>query len=80
MYWDYPAVSEADRLSRAPVLDATAIRLSPQEAYARLQTEFQPDRVKLGTFDGSSGVQIPFWRRGVHRLRGGRTDAERISA
>ena len=26
MYWDYPAVSEADRLSRAPVLDSTGIR------------------------------------------------------
>ena len=60
MYWDYPAVSEADRLSRAPVLDATAIRLSPQEAYARLQTDFQPDQVKLGTFDGGPAYRFRF--------------------
>jgi hypothetical protein len=66
MYWEYPAVSEADRLSRAPVLDATGIRLSPQEAYARLQTDLQPDHVKLGTFDG----------RPVYRFRFG--DAESI--
>jgi len=66
MYWDYPAVSAADRLSRAPVLDAKGIRLSPQEAYARLQTDLQPDGVKLGTFDG----------RPVYRFRFG--DAESI--
>jgi hypothetical protein len=60
MYWDYPAVSEADRLSRAPVLDATGIRLSPQEAYARLQTELQPDQVKVGTFDGRPVYKFRF--------------------
>ena len=27
MYWDYPAVSEADRLARAPVLDASQVKL-----------------------------------------------------
>ena len=66
MYWDYPVVSEADRLSRAPVLDATGIRLSPKEGYARLQTNLQPDQVKLGTFDG----------RPVYRFRFG--DSESI--
>jgi hypothetical protein len=60
MYWDYPAVSEADRLSRAPVLDAAAIRLSPQEAYSRLQTDFPPDQVKLGTFDGRPAYRFRF--------------------
>jgi hypothetical protein len=60
MYWDYPAVSEADRLSRAPVLDAAEIRLSTQEAYARLQTDLQPDRVKLGTFDGQPAYRFHF--------------------
>lgn len=60
MYWDYPVVSEADRLSRAPVLDAAAIRLTPQEAYARLQTDLQPDRVKLGTFDARPAYRFGF--------------------
>jgi hypothetical protein len=60
MYWDYPTVSEADRLSRAPVLDATGIRLSLQEAYARLQTDLQPDQVKLGTFDGRPAYRFRF--------------------
>ena len=66
MYWEYPAVSEADRLSRAPVLDAAAIRVSPQEAYAQLKTDLPPDQVKLGTFDG----------RPVYRFRFG--DSESI--
>src|ERR1700693_4980560 len=29
MYWDYPSVSAADRLDRAPALDPLEIRLSP---------------------------------------------------
>jgi hypothetical protein len=65
MYWDYPAVSEADRLSRAAVLDAAGVRLSPQEAYARLQTDLQPDQVKLGTLDG----------RPVYRFRFGEAES-----
>jgi hypothetical protein len=60
MYWDYPGVTEADRLSRARVLDAAAIRLSPQEAFARLQTDLQPDDVKLSTFDGRPAYRFRF--------------------
>jgi hypothetical protein len=60
MYWEYPVVSEADRLSRAPVLDAAGIRLSPQEAYAQLQTDLQPDHVKLATFDGRPAYRFRF--------------------
>jgi len=60
MYWDYPVVSEADRLSRAPLLDAAAIRLSPQEAYAQLKTDLQSDQVKLGTFDGQPVYRFRF--------------------
>ncbi len=60
MYSDYPAVSEADRLNRAPVLDATGIRLSPQEAFARMQTDLQPDHVKLGMFDGRPAYRFRF--------------------
>jgi hypothetical protein len=52
MYWDYPSVSEADRLSRSPVLQVSGIRLSPQEAFARLgETDPAPSRVQIVTFD-----------------------------
>jgi len=60
MYWGYPAVSEADRLNRAPALESSGIRLSPQEAYARLQTDLRPDHVKLGTFDGRPAYRFRF--------------------
>jgi uncharacterized membrane protein len=64
MYWDYPSVSTVDRLDRAPALDPSRIRLSPQAAYARLQNDVTPDLVKLDMFDG----------RPVYRFRYG--DAE----
>jgi len=52
MYRSYPEVTAADRLSRAPVLDTSRIRLSPQEAYTSLQTQEAPSAVRLGMFDG----------------------------
>jgi PepSY-associated transmembrane protein len=52
MYWPYPQVSEADRLSRAPALDASRIHVSPQEAYARLEIDSPPMGAQLATFDG----------------------------
>jgi len=52
MYCDYPSVSDADRLSRAPILNPSKIRLSPQEAYARLQISSPPDTVRISTLDG----------------------------
>jgi hypothetical protein len=52
MYWTYPEVTTADRLLRAPVLDASKIRLSPEEAYGLLQSREAPSDVRLGMFDG----------------------------
>src|SRR5580692_9590195 len=52
MYWDYPSVSTADRLSRSPVLDATKIRLSPLQAFAQFHESVAPDVVALVTFEG----------------------------
>ncbi len=52
MYWDYPSVSDADRLQRAPVLDASRVKLSAAEAYARLGWEEGPDSARLASFDG----------------------------
>ncbi len=58
MYWDYPGVSPADRLGRAPALDAFKIRLSPSQAYAQLHESGSPDAVALGTFDGRPAFQF----------------------
>ena len=52
MYWEYPSVSAADRLSRAPALDPLAIRLSPQQAYVQLKTSSPADKVVVETYDG----------------------------
>ena len=60
MYWDYPSVSAADRLSRSPALDASKMKLSPQEAYARLQNDIPPDQVKLDMFDGHPVYRFRF--------------------
>jgi len=52
MYWDYPAVSAADRVERAPVLDANQVKLTPAEAYAKLDSDKTPGSVRLEAFDG----------------------------
>jgi len=62
MYWDFPAVTDRDRLARSPALDASAIVLSPQQAYATLRLAAPPDDARLGTFD----------LRPVYRFRAGR--------
>jgi hypothetical protein len=52
MYWDYPSVGAENRIERAPALNPAAIRLSPRDAYARLQTGEPAAQVRLNTFDG----------------------------
>jgi hypothetical protein len=57
MYWDYPAVSAADRIARAPFLDAAQVKLSAAEAYAALGSDQTgsdqvPGSIRLATFDG----------------------------
>jgi hypothetical protein len=52
MYWDYPSVSQADRLARSPVLDASTVKLSPLDAYKTLGNDGPPGQVRLNTFDG----------------------------
>jgi hypothetical protein len=52
MYWDYPAVSDADRLERAPVLDASRVKLSAEEAWANLDSDQAPNSIRLASFDG----------------------------
>src|SRR6266540_4658033 len=60
MYWDFPSVSAADRLERSPALRASAIQLSPSEAFAKSGLD-QPGQIHLSTFDG----------RPVYRFRSG---------
>ena len=61
MYWDFPSVSAADRLDRSPALDAATIRLSPSEAYARLNLdEAPPPQIRLDTFDGRPAYRFRF--------------------
>jgi hypothetical protein len=52
MYWDFPGVTAADRLDRAPALDVKTIRLSPAEAYAIAGHTQPPSQARLNTFDG----------------------------
>ena len=60
MYWDYPQVMKTDRLERAPVLAASRIRLSPQEAFAKLEANEPADRVRLRMFDGRPAYVFGF--------------------
>ena len=60
MYWQYPQVSAADRVSRAPALDASRIRLSPQQAYARLGSEGVPAGAQLIMYDGRPAYRFRF--------------------
>src|SRR5688572_13449980 len=52
MYWDYPGVSAGDRLERSPALDASTVRLSAEEAYARIADEPLSGLIRLNSFDG----------------------------
>jgi hypothetical protein len=61
MYWDFPGVTDADRLERASSLDASAITLSARDAYATLGIAQRPTELRLNMFDG----------RPVYRFRAG---------
>src|SRR6266446_9808062 len=52
MYWDFPGVSAGDRLQRMPALDPSKVRLSPEQAYATIDSGPLPTPVRLNSFDG----------------------------
>src|SRR4029077_6572433 len=60
MYWQYPQVTAADRLSRAPALEGSRIHLSPREAYARLALDSPPVAAQLVAFDGRAAYRFRF--------------------
>jgi len=64
MYWDFPSVRAQDRLEHSPALDPASIRVSPEQAYASLDTPQSPAQVRLNIFDG----------RPVYRFRSGRSE------
>src|SRR5688500_13789181 len=52
MYWDYPGVSPGDRLERSPALEASKVRLSAAEAYAKVDEGPLQAPIRLNSFDG----------------------------
>src|SRR5580700_7319262 len=60
MYSTYPLVTAGDRLIRAQVLDASRVRLSPQEAYALLETKEAPSEMRLEMFDRRPAYSFDF--------------------
>lgn len=52
MYWTFPGITERDRLQRAPTLESSLVRISPEDAYASLGREQPPAQVTLTSFDG----------------------------
>jgi hypothetical protein len=67
MYWDFPGVSQGDRLDRSEPIDPNKIKLSPEEAFARLGRDGSPGGVQLAMFDGR-----PVYRFTMGGGRGGR--------
>ncbi len=65
MYRDFPNISEADRLDRATPLDASAIRLTPQQAYGRLQQASPPESARI----------VMVNRRSAYRFQTGRGES-----
>ncbi|MBZ5560723.1 MAG: hypothetical protein LAO77_26005, partial [Acidobacteriia bacterium] len=62
MYWDFPSVTEADRLARSPALDPARVVVSPADAYASLGRPDPPSQARLIMYDG----------RPAYRFRAGR--------
>jgi hypothetical protein len=52
MYWDFPEVSQRDRLERAPTLTQAGIKMTPEQAWATLGRDGSPGSVTLSSFDG----------------------------
>src|SRR5947209_7140721 len=69
MYWSFPGVEARDRRERTPVLNPDSIKISPQEAYARLELDQPPGEVQLTSFDGRPVYR--FSEGGGRRRRGG---------
>jgi hypothetical protein len=52
MYWTFPGVTAEDRLQRGLTLTPEMLKVSPEDAYARLERRDPPGRVSISSFDG----------------------------
>ena len=52
MYWSYPTVTVRDRLERAPAIDPSSVKVSPEDAFKALGIDDPPSQIRLNTFDG----------------------------
>src|SRR5436309_12704255 len=62
MYWTFPSVRAEDRLERAPALDASRVRLSPEQAFASLHIPQMPAQIRLNTFGGRPAYRFRIGR------------------
>src|SRR5438067_1284225 len=60
MYCDFPLVSAEQRLAKSPALDGSRIRLSPSEAYTKLDAQEAPAEVRVATVDGRPVYRFRF--------------------
>ena len=58
LYFGFPVVWDADRLHRAPPLDLSRVRLSPEQAYKAIGLDIPPDQVRLAMFDGRPAYEF----------------------
>ncbi len=73
MYWDFPGVGQSDRLERSPAIDASRIRISPEEAWTRVGAgNRSPGGVQLEMFDGRPAYRFTPGGGGRGGRRGGR--------
>ena len=63
MYCRFPRVEARDRLARAPAIDPDAIRVTPQEALARIHANTPPSGLRLNLLDGRPVYRFAFGRR-----------------
>jgi hypothetical protein len=88
MYWDFPSVSQADRLDRSPSLDPATIKLSASEAFAKLGADGAPGQVRLNSFDGRpvyrfggrGGQQVVYADTGEEQLEVPREMVHRVAS
>jgi hypothetical protein len=56
MYWDFPSVTQADRLDRSEPIDLRMIKLSPEEAFAKLGRDGSPGGVSWPCLKGVPSI------------------------
>jgi len=77
MYWDFPSVSQGDRLDRSEAIDVSRIRLLPEEAFKRLNSDGSPAGVQLAMLDGRPAYRFTLAGRGRVGGAGGKAPTPR---